>query len=52
MHLTRTLDRTMISLDNSTNKAQLGANAILAVSRSEKAGAEFRTSSISLSVDP
>jgi len=26
------LDRTMISLDNSTNKAQLGANAILAVS--------------------
>jgi len=36
------LDRTMISLDNSTNKAQLGANAILAVSlAAAKAGAEF-----------
>jgi len=30
------LDRTMISLDNSTNKAQLGANAILAVSSSSE----------------
>lgn len=36
------LDRTMISLDNSPNKAQLGANAILAVSlASAKAGAEL-----------
>jgi len=36
------LDRTMISLDSSPNKAQLGANAILAVSlASAKAGAEF-----------
>jgi len=36
------LDRTMISLDGSPNKAQLGANAILAVSlAAAKAGAEF-----------
>jgi enolase len=36
------LDRTMISLDNSPNKAQLGANAILAVSlAAAKAGAEL-----------
>jgi enolase len=35
------LDRTMISLDGSPNKAQLGANAILAVSlAAAKAGAE------------
>ncbi len=35
------LDRTMISLDSSPNKAQLGANAILAVSlAAAKAGAE------------
>ncbi len=36
------LDRTMISLDGSPNKAQLGANAILAVSlAAAKAGAEM-----------
>lgn len=36
------LDRTMISLDGSPNKAQLGANAILAVSlAAARAGAEF-----------
>lgn len=36
------LDRTMISLDSSPNKAQLGANAILGVSlAAAKAGAEF-----------
>ncbi len=36
------LDRTMISLDSSPNKAQLGANAILAVSlAAAKAGAEY-----------
>lgn len=36
------LDRTMISLDGSPNKAQLGANAILAVSlAAAKAGAEL-----------
>ena len=36
------LDRTMISLDGSPNKAQLGANAILAVSlAAAKAGAEY-----------
>jgi len=36
------LDRTMISLDGSPNKANLGANAILAVSlAAAKAGAEF-----------
>ncbi len=36
------LDRTMISLDGSPNKAQFGANAILAVSlAAAKAGAEF-----------
>jgi len=36
------LDRTMILLDGSPNKAQLGANAILAVSlAAAKAGAEF-----------
>ncbi len=36
------LDRTMISLDGSPNKAQLGANAILAVSlAAAKAGAQF-----------
>jgi len=48
------LDRTMISLDNSTNKAQLGANAILAVSlAAAKAGAEFWDfPSIVIWVDP
>lgn len=36
------LDRTMISLDGSPNKSQLGANAILAVSlAAAKAGAEY-----------
>ena len=36
------LDRTMVALDGSPNKAQLGANAILAVSlAAAKAGAEF-----------
>ncbi len=36
------LDRTMISLDGSPNKAKLGANAILAVSlAAAKAGAEY-----------
>jgi enolase len=36
------LDRTMIALDGSPNKAKLGANAILAVSlAAAKAGAEF-----------
>jgi len=43
----------MISLDNSTNKAQLGANAILAVSLAAATGAEFLgLPSIVIWVDP